>query len=113
VDESNNAVGLYRVTVVPSFTPPIPCFTAQPTNGAAPLDVAFDASCASDPDGSIVDYRWDFGDGGLGFGRSVNHTYFSPGFYTATLTVFDNQGYSDSQSTNVFVSDPSCPSCPE
>lgn len=32
-------------------------------------------------------YRWDFGDGDLGFGARVTHTYPAVGRYTATVTV--------------------------
>ena len=35
----------------------------------------FDASGSSDPDGSITEYRWDFGDGATGSGVAVSHQF--------------------------------------
>lgn len=34
----------------------------------------------------LEDYRWDFGDGTIGVGRSVEHAYPAPKLYTAKLT---------------------------
>ena len=67
-------------------------FTATPTAGAAPLQVAFDGSGSSDSNGSIASYAWTFGDGGTATGVTTQHTYQTPGTYTATLVVTDNQG---------------------
>jgi len=73
-------------------TPPTAQFTADPTNGAAPLRVRFDASRSYDPDGSIIAYQWDFGDGTTATGVTTRHRYRKPGTYIATLTVQDDGG---------------------
>jgi PKD repeat protein len=39
-----------------------------------------------------VSYLWTFGDGMVGSGATVVHTYATPGFYPVTLTVTDNEG---------------------
>lgn len=52
----------------------------------------FDASGASDPDGNIATYKWDFGDGNTGTGLTTNHQYSKSGNYQVTLTVIDNIG---------------------
>lgn len=44
-----------------------------------------------DPDGRIVSWAWDFGDGTTGTGPAVSHVY-APGQYVAVLTVIDNLG---------------------
>jgi len=54
--------------------------------------VVFDGSASYDSDGTIVSYVWDFGDGNSAAGVTVIHTYITPGTYTATLTVTDNDG---------------------
>lgn len=53
--------------------------------------ITFDASSSSDTDGNIVSYKWDFGDGQIGSGLTVNHQY-AAGEYNPTLTISDNDG---------------------
>jgi glucose/arabinose dehydrogenase/PKD repeat protein len=72
---------------------PTASFTANPTFGAIPLVVDFDASGSADPDGDALTYEWNFGDATpLGSGRTVRHTYSSAGTFTATLRVRDPDG---------------------
>lgn len=73
-----------------SFTAtPVP--TSQP--GVLPRTIAFNGSGSTDPDGSIVSFSWDFGDGSpTGSGATLNHTYSNSGRFTAKLTVTDNRG---------------------
>ena len=66
-------------------------FTADASVGEAPLAVQFDASASVDPDGSIVSYAWEFGDGNTGSGQTTTHTYSVPGPYTPRLTVTDDR----------------------
>lgn len=54
-----------------------------------------------DPDGSIVEYRWDFGDGTTAAGQSVTHTYTDAGTYQVTLTARDNDGAETSAITHI------------
>ncbi len=61
----------------------------------------FDTTGTADPDGSIANRSWTYGDGQSG---SVdNHTYTATGSYTATLTVTDNIGASTSTIVPVTV----------
>ena len=79
----------------PTGTPnerPTAAFTVDVTEGNAPLEVRFDASSSTDPDGQLVSYDWQFGDGNTGSGRIVTHTYETPGAYTPSLTVTDDRG---------------------
>ena len=83
----------------PTGTPnlrPTAAFSADVTEGAAPLEVRFDASASNDPDGNIVSYEWAFGDGSTGSGQTTTHTYDDAGSYTPSLTVTDNRGASHS-----------------
>lgn len=67
--------------------------------------VVFNASGCIDPDGVIMSYQWDFGDGTQGTGKTPVHVYRSPGRYTVTLTVTDNSGLTNSISQFVVVSE--------
>jgi hypothetical protein len=50
------------------------------------------ATGASDPDGTIVDYWWDFGDSGYAHGISAGHTFTEPGEKSITLILTDDRG---------------------
>jgi glucose/arabinose dehydrogenase len=69
--------------------PVISTASAQPTSGAAPLVVTFTGS-ASDPDGTALTYRWDFGDGTSATTANPSHTYAVAGSYQARLQVTSN-----------------------
>lgn len=76
---------------------------AEPTTGAAPLEVSFDGSGSTSPFGEIVDYLWDFGDGGTDEGAGVTHTYTDVGRHTARLTIVDAVGVSASGSVDIVA----------
>ena len=73
--------------------------------------VFVDASYSYDPDGYISYYTIDMGDGTVysdyDFGGISNayfyHTYYSSGYYTITLTVYDDSGDSSSTSQEIYV----------
>jgi len=70
-------------------------FTADPTEGFAPLTVQFtDAST-----GEITAWAWDFGDGGSSTAQNPSHLYKKAGSYQATLTVTGPQGTSSKSAT--------------
>ncbi len=92
------------VVTVTENAAPVAIAAATPTSGTAPLLVELDARGATDADGWIVSTEWDPGDGsGLLFGEVVEHTYTVAGTYTATLTVTDDLGASDSASVTITV----------
>jgi outer membrane protein OmpA-like peptidoglycan-associated protein len=74
--------------------------SAQPTSGTAPLEVDLRGS-GSDPDGRIVRYAWDLGDGSRSVQRALRHVYEKPGTYTARLSVTDNEGLQGSDSVRI------------
>jgi PKD repeat protein len=78
-------------------TPPTADLTASPTSGTAPLAVHFDGSGSSDSDFNdvIVSYSFSFGDGTPPVTQGapmIDHTYTSPGTFTASLVVTDSRG---------------------
>jgi PKD repeat protein len=56
------------------------------------VEIVFNASASYDPDGFIVSYLWDFGDGTNATGVTAEHTYLLNGSFTVTLTVTDDDG---------------------
>ncbi len=74
-------------------TPPTAVASATPSTGVAPLLVTFSSAGSSDPDGLIIGYSWNFGDGSpLAAGADLTHTYLFGGRFVASLTVTDNGG---------------------
>ncbi len=76
---------------------PVASSTASYAPTINPLMINFDASTSYDPDGSIVDYRWDFGDGNIAEVAvpTVAHDYIKAGTYNVMLKVTDNAGFED------------------
>lgn len=89
--------------------PPQASISSSALSGPAPLTVVLDAGASSDPDGQIVEYGWDLGDGSSGQGQQLTHTYAVPGTYTVTLTVMDNDSLSDTESLEITAFDPNLP----
>lgn len=72
---------------------PIPVITVDRTAAeSAPAIINFDASQSRDPDGAIVSYRWDFGDGSREVLPVVPHTFATSGTFRVRLTVTDVAG---------------------
>lgn len=115
-----------QAPAVPSFTvdengqvgpQPLAVIRASPLFGYRPsLQVLFNGSESSDPEGHIVYWDWDFGDGttdgGLADKAIVNHSYTLPNVdpveqkvipYTVTLTVTNNRGARGTESVGILL----------
>ena len=55
-------------------------------------NVTFDASASFDPDGSELNFTWDFGDNETGSGVVVAHAWMTAADFEVTLEVIDEQG---------------------
>lgn len=63
--------------------------------------VYFDASESKDVDGSLTEYRWEFGDGVAATGITAEHVYSQEEVYTVKLTVLDDEGEENSDTAVV------------
>lgn len=106
-DETGSATTM--INVLSSNAPPVASLSLNTTSGRAPLGVVADASGSHDPDGHIVSYRFDFGDG-MVIGPQTNpiasHSYTKVGTWPVTLTVTDNVGATGTASSSVNVTSP-------
>jgi YVTN family beta-propeller protein len=76
---------------------PTASFLVTPQQRFAKRRLTFQAGASRDPDGTVANYAWDWGDGKSAQGPQTRrtHTYRKPGTYTATLTVTDSEGCSN------------------
>ena len=108
-DASNTVLARESATVSePEGRSPTARFSATPDDPDPDETVTLDASASDDTDGTIVEYRWDFGDGNgaTTTESTVTHNYDSAGTYRAELTVTDDSGDTDTATTEVVVSAP-------
>jgi PKD repeat protein len=101
---SDTATTTATINPVPDNLPPI-ANTNGPYTGEVGSPVTFDGSGSSDPDGTIVSYDWDFGDGNASTKVAPNHTYAVAGTYTVSLTVTDNGGLTDTATTTATIAE--------
>ena len=101
------------VTVTPLVPQSVLTLSAAPSSVSAGQAVDFTGQVVSAPPGAITtDATIDFGDGQsaipqvTGAGFIAQHTYASPGAYTATLTVHDTTGRSSQAMAEVVVTSP-------
>jgi PKD repeat protein len=67
---------------------PLAAFTATPTSGTAPVNVAFTDTSVNQPSS----WAWDFGDGTTSTAQNPSHSYTTPGTYAVSLTATNSGG---------------------
>jgi PKD repeat protein len=77
---------------VPGNVSPICSFVIEAPSGFKTRTSILFQSTSSDPDGTIVRYQWFFGDGVQDTHPDENHVYLTPGDYTVTHVVTDDDG---------------------
>lgn len=84
--------------------PPTADFSYSPTNPSTGESVSFTEQ-ASDTDGTVLDYKWDFDDDGNyeETGYTPSHTFSTTGDHPVTLKVIDDEGDSDTITKTVSV----------
>lgn len=108
VSDSYHVANVGTVTInVASNHPPVAIAGGnnQAQNAYTGLEgspIAF-AGSGSDPNNDPITYAWDFGDGSSASTASASHAYADNGTYTATLTVTDSHGATNSAKVQVTV----------
>jgi PKD repeat protein len=90
------------ITIIKTNASPQAGFTyspQQPTN----LNVIQFTDQSTDPDGQVVKWHWDFGDGNASTEQNPSHRYEDEGTYKVTLTVTDDDNASNSTSKTITV----------
>ncbi|WP_281085411.1 PKD domain-containing protein, partial [Methanosarcina acetivorans] len=84
-----------------SASPALPeaAFTADVTNGTAPLTVNFTDQSTESP----TSWLWDFGDGSTSTEKNPAHTYTADGNYSVKLTVTNASGSDDELKTDYIT----------
>jgi glucose/arabinose dehydrogenase len=80
---------LYRINYSTGNHVPIANASADVTKGVPPMTVHFSSAGSSDPDGDVLSYDWDFGDGTHSTTANPTKVYTTKGTYTVTLHVKD------------------------
>ncbi|RCV64106.1 PKD repeat-containing protein [Methanophagales archaeon] len=76
-----------------------------PYTGTEGVAIAYGGSDSYDPDGSIVAYEWEFGDGSTATGVVPTHTYAQNGTYSVSLKVTDDEGATNTSTTTATIAD--------
>ena len=110
VVDDENRIGVVKEDVEILYRNQAPLASLDATYGGLGQQVKvnsiafFDGGASSDPDGDVLEFEWDFGDGGTSSLLRPNHEYTSIGNYTVTLTVKDASNESSTAQTWVLVS---------
>lgn len=110
--EEQNETNNERTETITIGSPPASNNPPQANAGANKTSkvgqsVSFNGSSSTDSDGTIISYAWAFGDGGSSAGSTVSHVYSSPGTYTVSLTVTDNNGATNTDTAIAIITEDS------
>lgn len=101
---STGAYSLTTSLVASSNVAPTVVMGSNVRSGYGPLTVNFSSLGSTDKDGSITRYAWSFGDGSpVNTSPNPSYTYTKTGSYLATLTVWDNTGFSAMKTLTISV----------
>ena len=81
---------------------PTALFSYSPSEIKEDEEVSFMES-STDPDGGVMGWMWNFGDGSTSTERNPKHAYSTPGTYTVMLTVEDESGLKGSYYKEIIV----------
>ncbi len=87
---------------IPINLPPSANFEFEKSHSDNQTTVQF-TDTSSDPDGQIIEWLWDFGDGRTSSEKDPFYTYSTAGCYSVSLTVLDDLSASDTQVEQITV----------
>ncbi len=103
IDNEGGSDFISKRVTINEGRPPLADFTFIPESPSAGEMVTFDGTLSTDPDGDIVAYDWDFGNGRSGSGSVVSHVFLAGSNYAITLRVRDGDGNEDVAVWNLNV----------
>jgi PKD repeat protein len=81
----------------------------KPYRGLVNTQIRFDGSRSYDPDGNITSWLWDFGDNTDANGVTIYHSFLEAQTYTVSLTVTDDKGATDTDTTTCVIGESNRP----
>ncbi len=90
--KGSTAIAAGKLTVIAPNIPPVAKFQVLTSRPIYTKDTVQFTDKSSDPDGKVVAWSWDFGDGAKSTAQNPQHRYAHAGRYTVTLVVTDGQG---------------------
>jgi len=85
--------------------PPTAAISA-PEEGEIDETIFFDGSDSTDPDGDVLTFLWNFGDGATTNGASANHAFSAAGKFKVVLTVKDISGAMATAENYISITNP-------
>lgn len=103
-DQGATNVAPTRVTVSAGGVNMAPTASIDgPSRGMPSERLTFRGGASADPDGTITEHRWDFGDGTTATGSVAAHAFAAAGSFEVSLVVVDDDGAQGRASINVVI----------
>ncbi len=101
-DDDAQAQATMQITVTSNHVP-VAIFSPDKYEYSKNEMATFDASGSFDPDGTIVHFYWEFGDGTTATGNLTKHAFASSGNFSIRLTVTDDKNSKGTTVRNIMV----------
>ncbi len=88
--ERHTSASSFQIETTLDLQQPPVCDAGGPYQGAAGEPIQFVGSGSYDPDGTTLDYLWDFGDGTTSTEMNPTHVFDEDGIYVVVLCVTDD-----------------------
>ncbi|UCF12612.1 MAG: PKD domain-containing protein [Thermoplasmatales archaeon] len=101
-----------QIIIIKQLEPPLHLPIAKangPYMSITNKNITFNSTGSYDPDGTIVNYTWDFGDKNISHMENPKHSYIKQGVYVVFLTVVDNDNLSNTAIASLYIRDPEEP----